>query len=147
MNNVVGIITNIRRVVMAYDEMLKPVCKRYGLTVIEAKIISFLHNNPEYDTAASISEYRLLSKSNISTAVDNLLKRNLLLKKEDDFDRRKIHLLLTSECLDIIKDIEIIKNRFNIILFNNFSQQEKELFLAFHKRIADNINKEEYKNE
>ena len=38
---------------------MKSVCEMYDLTLIEAKILVFLKNNPSCDTAADIVEYRM----------------------------------------------------------------------------------------
>ena len=65
-----ALLANIRRMIKLYDSMLKPVCSRYGLVPIEATIISFLFNHPGRDTAADIVELRMLSKSNVSQAVE-----------------------------------------------------------------------------
>ena len=79
------------RIVKLYDSMLKPVCERYTLALIEATIISFLYNNPPArDTAADIVEYRMLSKGNVSQAVESLIQKGLLQRCQDTRDRRRI---------------------------------------------------------
>ena len=55
--------------------MLKAICEEYRLTLIEATIISFLHNNPAKNTAADIVELRMLSKGNVSQAVESLIQK------------------------------------------------------------------------
>ena len=42
------------------------------LTITEGKVISFLYNNPGKDTAADITELRMLSKGNVSQAVESI---------------------------------------------------------------------------
>ena len=71
--------------------MLKDICNNYQLTIIEATIISFLYNNPGKDTAADIVELRMLSKGNVSQAVESLIQKSLLKREQDKEDRRKIH--------------------------------------------------------
>lgn len=147
MMNIVAIITNIRRVIKSYDEVLKPICRKYHLTVIEARIISFLYNNPGYDTPGSIAEFRLLSKSNVSTAVDNLLKRGLLTKKGDDTDRRKVHLQLSLTARPIVEAIDEIRAAFGEEVFEGFSVKEKKEFIRLHEKIGRNIQKKEKDDE
>lgn len=74
MKQITTLLTNIRRIVKLYDGMLKTVCDHYHLIPIEASIISFLYNNPGKDTAADIVQLRMLSKSNVSQAVESLFK-------------------------------------------------------------------------
>ena len=56
----------IRAAMKFQDSLLKQLSETYGLTLIEANVITFLHNNPGKDTAADITELRMLSKGNVS---------------------------------------------------------------------------------
>lgn len=69
---------NIRRIMKLHDGMLKEICAKYQLTPIEAKIIRFLYNNPEKNTATDIVELRMLQKGNVSAAVESLVNKSLL---------------------------------------------------------------------
>ena len=78
MRNVTETLLSIGQIVKLYDGLLKRVCAQFGLTAIEAKIVGFLHNNPGRDTAGDIAEVRMLSKSNVSQAVESLIGKGLL---------------------------------------------------------------------
>ena len=78
MNQITGLLLCIRKTVKLYESMLKPVCDHYRLTLIEADIISFLQNNPGKDTAGDIVGLRMLSKGNVSQAVESLIQKSLL---------------------------------------------------------------------
>lgn len=142
MKQITTLLTNIRRIVKLYDGMLKTVCDHYHLIPIEASIISFLYNNPGKDTAADIVQLRMLSKSNVSQAVESLIQKSLLLRSQDTTDRRKIHLLLTPEAEPITREIETVRKRFREKVFKGFSEEEQELFSHFNLRIAENIQSE-----
>ena len=128
------LLSNIRR----YDNMLKPVCDRYGLVPIEATIISFLQNNPGRDTAADIVELRMLAKSNVSQAVESLIQKSLMQRQQDTEDRRRIHLSLTAEVQPITKDIEAVREAFRKQIFRGFTKEEQQQFSRFNDRIAEN---------
>ena len=132
------LLANIRRVVKLYDSMLRLVCDQYGLVPIEATIISFLFNNPGKDTAADISELRMLSKSNVSHAVENLIQKSLLQRRQDTADRRRIHLSLTPEARPITQAIERVRDGFLEQIFRGFTEEEKRQFARFNERIAEN---------
>ena len=132
------LLANIRRVVKLYDSMLRLVCDQYGLVPIEATIISFLFNNPGKDTAADISELRMLSKSNVSHAVENLIQKSLLQRRQDTADRRRIHLSLTPETRPITQAIERVRDGFLEQIFRGFTEEEKRQFARFNERIAEN---------
>jgi MarR family transcriptional regulator for hemolysin len=118
--------------------MLKPVCQRWGLAPLEATIVSFLYNNPGRDTAADIVEYRMLSKGNVSTAVESLMRKGLLQRRQDQGDRRRIHLSLTPRAKPITQEVEAVREAFRRQLFRGFTQQEQELFAQFQQRLAEN---------
>ena len=99
-------LTNIRRIIKLHESMLKGICETYRLSLIEATIISFLYNNPGKDTAADIVELRMLSKGNVSQAVESLMQKSLLQRRQDTEDRRKIHLSLTQAAQPITASLK-----------------------------------------
>ena len=111
------LLSNIRRIIKLYDNMLKPVCDRYGLVPIEATIISFLQNNPGRDTAADIVELRMLAKSNVSQAVESLIQKSLMQRQQD---------------------IEAVREAFRKQIFRGFTKEEQQQFSRFNDRIAEN---------
>lgn len=119
--------------------MLKEVCEKYQLTQIEADIISFLQNNPGKDTAKDIAELRMLSKGNVSQAVEQLIQRSLLRRQQDTADRRKIHLSLLPKAEPIIKEIDKIRNEFFASVFWGFSKAERDQYATFNDRLMLNI--------
>lgn len=136
------LLANTRRIIKLYDSKLKPVCSHYGLTPIEATIISFLHNNPGKDTAADIADLRMLSKSNVSQAVESLIQKALLQRQQDKTDRRRIHLFLTAQASPIIQEIEAVRESFREQIFRGFTEEEQKQFVEFNARIAENTKTE-----
>ena len=131
----------LRRIVKLHDSMLKDVCEEYNLTLIEGKIISFLYNNPEKDTAADIVELRMLSKGNVSQAVESLIQKSLIRRSQDKNDRRKIHLYLTEKAEPVTSSIVLMRKEFNKEVFFGISQEELDLFHKINDKINDNIRK------
>ena len=132
------LLVNFRRVIRLYDTMLKPVCRRWGRAPLEPTIVSFLYNNPGRDPPADIVEYRMLSKGNVSTAVESLMRKGLLQRRQDQGDRRRIHLSLTPRAKPITQEVEAVREAFRRQLFRGFTQQEQELFAQFQQRLAEN---------
>ena len=62
MSQITEYLITIRRILKCQETILKEISVEYALTLTEATIISFLHNNPGRDTAADIVELRMLSK-------------------------------------------------------------------------------------
>lgn len=138
MNRTTVFLVNIRRIIKLHEYMLKEICEQYGLTLIEATIISFLHNNPGKDTAADIVEIRMVSKGNVSQAVESLIQKSLLKRKQDTADRRRIHLFLQSSAEPIIESMDCLLNQFQKEVFEGLSDEERELFHRVEDRISEN---------
>ena len=138
MNQITGLLLCIRKTVKLYESMLKPVCDHYRLTLIEADIISFLQNNPGKDTAGDIVGLRMLSKGNVSQAVESLIQKSLLQRQQDRSDRRKIHLSLPPAAQPVTAEIDEIRERYLKKIFAGFSPEERELFAELNSRIIEN---------
>ena len=52
--NITDLLVLMQRIGKIHEQMLKELCRQYDLSLIEAKIIAFLHNNPTKDTAGMI---------------------------------------------------------------------------------------------
>ena len=131
-------LTNIRRIIKLHESMLKGICETYRLSLIEATIISFLYNNPGKDTAADIVELRMLSKGNVSQAVESLMQKSLLQRRQDTEDRRKIHLSLTQAAQPITASLKELFQQFHEELFFGLSKDELELFDRVNEQIIVN---------
>ena len=128
----------VHGMVKLHDRMIKMICGKYQLTLIEGKIISFLYNNPEKDTAGDIVELRKLSKGNVSLAVDSLIQKGMLEREQDQKDRRKIHLSLLAKAKPITDLIESTQNEFEKELFRGFSEEERRVYIKLNDRMVEN---------
>lgn len=60
-----------------YELLSSGICDRYGLTQMEYDILMFLHNNPQFNTAAEIVKVRKSTKSHVSTSLKSLENNGL----------------------------------------------------------------------
>ena len=88
------------------EKYLESVRYEFNLSRIEIIILTFLHNNPSYDSARDIVEFRMLQRGNVSAAVDTLEKKGYLIRYTDSDDKRIVHLKLTEQTNDIVHAIE-----------------------------------------
>ena len=138
MGTTTDFLMNLRRVMKLQESMLKEICGKYHLSLIEATIISFLYNNPQKDTAADIVELRMLSKGNVSQAVEGLIQKGLLRRENDPADRRKYHLSLTAGAKPITDSVEHQLSKFYEEVFEGISEQEREQYYRIQERITCN---------
>ena len=117
-------LVQFRQLNKLYECMLKEICRRHKLTLIETTIISFLYNNPGRDTAADIVELRMLSKGNVSQAVELLIQKSLL--------------KLLPDAIPITNEIDTIKETFRTELFHGFSKEEEEQLEFLNRKLMEN---------
>ena len=125
-----------------YDACLENSRTKYSLSQTEIKILSFLHNNPKKDTAVEISYVRMLPKGNVSQAVDALIKKGLIFRTVDEYDRRKYHLSLTEQSEGIIAEIEKANEAYQRIIYQGLSEKELEQYMQTNQKILENVFKE-----
>lgn len=128
----------IRCISKAYDGILKKICAEFGLTLLEVKVVSFLHNNPDMNTAGDIADLRMLSKGNVSQAVDSLIRRGLLERVPDTADRRKVHLFLLPEAKPVTEQIDREWEKFDKRLIKNFDEEEIARFDNLKEKLMQN---------
>lgn len=130
---------SFRYIIKGQDALIKEICDSFKLTRIEGTIIVFLYNNPGKDTAGDIVELRMLSKGNdVSQAVESLIQKSFLARKQDAEDRRKIHLSLLPAAEPIIQAVEKKQKEFGCEIFRGFTEEEVCLFHEMNSRIAEN---------
>ena len=130
---------NMRKIIKLHEGMLKELGEVYEISLMEATIISFLHNNPGKDTAGDIVELRMLQKSNVSQAVELLYKKGFLTRQQDSEDRRRIHLFLTEKAKPVTDSMDKIWKRFEEKAFAGISEEEKKQFIKINEQIKENI--------
>lgn len=139
MKTVAEVLTSIRQIIKLYETYLETTREKYGLSLMEIRIISFLANNPDKDTVGHIANARMLSKGNVSRGAESLIQKGLLERIPDKNDRRWVHLHLRPTADSIIEEIEEVGRIFEEQLFTGFTQEEYEQFNELNDRFFENI--------
>lgn len=122
-----------------YQNLFLPVLKKYRLTQMEADIILFLANNPMYDTASEIISIRKLTKSHVSSSIDQLVKKGFLSRSYEAGNKKKIHLKLLPDAFPIIEEGRKCQQEFWNILSVGIPSSYWEIACSVFKQIMDNI--------
>lgn len=123
-----------------YCKLTKPICEKYGLTQIEYDAIMFLHNNPQYKTAADIVKIRKLTKSHVSLGITHLEKKGYISKRYSNDNKKSVILDITAAAKDFISDGEKVQRLFGKIILGGFSENEKDLCRDMFFRMCENAN-------
>lgn len=125
-----------------YGQKIGEVAEAYEMSTIELNILLFLHNNPCYDTARDIVEYRFIAKSHVSKAVELLVKRGFLSVSEDSADRRIQHLGIQPAAKAVIADGCAAQQSLMEALHEGVTVQEQEHVDAVLLKISHNLKKQ-----
>ena len=87
----------VRLLKRMYERTLAEAAAACGLTLPEADVLSFLQENPEFDTARDVALYREVSRAYVSKAVEALAGRGFIEIAQDKEDRRLQHLIITDQ--------------------------------------------------
>ena len=121
-----------------YNDCFADLTARTGVSMNELRVLLFLANNPDCDTARDIVELRGLAKSQVSQAVEQLVRRGLLERCPDDADRRIVRLTIPEEGLPLARKAQQIQTDCGRQLLAGFSPEElAQLKTLFDKMMAN----------
>ena len=115
-----------------------PLSQRYHLSMREIDVLLFLANNPCYDTARDITEYRGISKSQVSQAVELLAAEGILRRAVDEEDRRVVHLSVTEDGAPLARECQEIQTACGKRLLEGLSPTQQAQFSALLETVLAN---------
>ena len=134
------------KTITTYYELLSgEVCDRYGLTQMEYDILMFLHNNPQYNTAAEIGKIRKSTKSHVSTSLKNLESKGLVERIQSKDNKKRIEIALLDQAEIIIEAGMNTQKEFAHNVLRGLTEEETRLCIRVFDKICNNA--EEYLRE
>lgn len=120
---------------MAYED----IASELKLTQLEIDILLFLINNPEFNTARDIVNLRGFAKSNVSTAVGALQKKEYLSVLTDPDNRRIRRLVLRGEKQMVFDRLILLQKDSFARMLKGFSREEVDQLHHFMERMDRNM--------
>ena len=127
-----------RKLLLAYNAMCKPLCKKLGLPQTAFDILMFLGNNPEYRTARDIVEVRDIKANLVSVNVERLVQEGYLKRRSVAGNRRKTELLCTEKAKPLIKEGRAVQLAFGEKLFAQVDEETRRVFVETLDSIGKN---------
>ena len=135
------------KTITTYYELLSgEVCDRYGLTQMEYDILMFLHNNPQYNTAAEIVKIRKSTKSHVSTSLKNLESKGLVERIQSKDNKKRIEIALLDQAEIIIEAGLNTQKEFAHNVLRGLTEEETRLCIRVFDKICNNAE-EQLKND
>jgi len=139
MNQILEIMINFRHASLLYERAFVHIREKYRMTQLEIDILGFLKNNPATDTASDIVQYRMLPKANVSQAVELLIQKEMISRRTDTRDRRRIHLKLEQRSEEVLEAILKAQKDFGEQLFHNIPEEMRRQYMETTYQISQNV--------
>lgn len=120
-------------------QLTEEAAARWQLSAPEMRILLFLDQNPELDTARDVAIQCGMSKASVSGNVLKLATRGLLTVDVDLKDRRFQHLTITELAAPILEDSRTISRQTETALLGSLDAQERHSFLATLKTLNETM--------
>lgn len=126
------------KTITSYYELLSgEVCDQYGLTQMEYDILMFLHDNPQYNTAAEIVKIRKSAKSHVSTSLKKLENKGLVEKIQSKDNKKHIEIILLDKAELIIEAGHNAQKQFAKNVLSGLTE-EKQVCINIFDKICNN---------
>lgn len=122
-----------------YHQSFQPLAEKFSLQMLDIDLLLFLYNNPAYNTARDAVALRGLSKSNVSTSLEKLRRRGLVIIRPDADSRRLLRIFLMPEGNSIASELRACQEACLAQITAGFTPEECEQLQQFLDRMHTNI--------
>jgi len=129
----------VRLIKKLYEQTLSQAADECGISLPEADVLSFLHENPEFDTARDVAMYREVSRAYVSKAVEMLADRGYIIIEQDKDDRRLQHLSITNDASIAIETLHKAQFAFYDKVTAGLSDNELSAMLSAIQKCSANL--------
>jgi len=129
----------VRLIKKLYEQTLWQAAIECGLSLPEADVLSFLHENPEFDTARDVAMYREVSRAYVSKAVELLADRGYIQIEQDKDDRRLQHISITNDASIATKTLHRAQFAFYDKVTAGLSDNELSAMLSAIQKCSANL--------
>lgn len=135
MNRYEEVIVALRRIIRATDLHSRQLNKVTGLTASQLLILKLLQQNTEL-TAGQVARQVSLSQATVTSIVDQLEQRSLLLRERGQADRRKVFMRLTEAGKALLANAPKPLQTSFIQQFQDLHDWEQDMILSALERVA-----------
>ena len=131
------VMARIRKSVRA---AMREAAREEKLSQNEIEVLMFLAHGT-CDTARDITQFRGISRSLVSKSVDQLMKRGYIEARQDEDDRRVIHMILLPKAEQTVRKLDAVRREFMRKLCDGITREEADAFMAIVKKMTENVQK------
>ena len=125
--------------IQAYNRRIEETAHRLGLAKPEADVLLFLANNPQYNTARDVVQYRGFSKTYVSRAVERLIARGFLRSEPHPTDGRVLLLHMTGDASQTVRQLQMAQMSFFDRLFVDITSEDRLRVMQLCAKLEENL--------
>lgn len=129
------VLVALRRIIRATDSHSKRLSREFGLTTPQLLILLSIRNLGDV-TIRQLAEDVNLSQATVTTIIDRLEVRELVIRRRSEEDKRKVYTALTSEGEKILENAPAPIQQEFISAYNELEDWEQSLILSSLQRLA-----------
>lgn len=135
MNRIEEVLIALRRVIRATDLHSKHLAKTTGLTAPQILLLQTIRDGGD-TTLGEVATRMSLSQATVTTIVDRLEKRGLVLRERSREDKRKVHVYLTDEAFAVLRDAPVPLQDHFTRQFADLHEWEQTMIISALQRVA-----------
>lgn len=121
-----------------------PLTEEYGLSVLDIRVLQYLMEHQNGDTAKDIVHARHWTKSHVSKSIEELIELGYLKRQTDTKDRRRVHLLIREDAAPLVEKVRSLHQQMYQILFRGVTEEEMQVVRGVAAKISGNIAEAKY---
>ena len=142
MEKIEEVLVALRRLIRATDLRSRQLNKTVGLTAPQLLLLQTVKRHGEI-TIGDIARQMTLSQATVTTIVDRLEARALLVRQKSTTDKRRVYASLTPEGEQILEDAPTALHTQLIDKFQSLENWEQSMILASLQRLANMMDTED----
>lgn len=136
MNHVEEVLSALRRVIRATDLHSRHLVRTYGLTTPQILLLQTITTCGAV-TIGELAQHMRLSQATVTTILDRLEKRGLVVRQRSLLDKRKVHALLTPAAQEALKSAPSPMQEQFVKRFRDLREWEQGMIVAALQRVAE----------
>ena len=130
-----------KTIICYYSRLTRSICEKFGLTQMEYDILMFLHNHPQFNTAAYIVKIRKETKSQVSNTLKTLEDNGLVRKIQSPDNKKRIEIELLEPAQKVIQEGLSVQKEFVKDLFQGLSEEELRMWQSIFTKVCNNAER------
>jgi len=129
----------LRQIIRSTDMQDKEISRLTGLTLPQLIVMQTLREEGQM-TPGALSKQVVLTQATVTSILDRLEKKNLILRERGSEDKRKVWISLTDDGVELMKGAPATRQDLFVRHFEDMQPWEQAMIVASLERVAYMLN-------